>query len=777
MPNKGRVSIIVPVVSLLFGGLFVFGVGFAEPSKVFSSEENNLIVVYDNSSRDLIFSKSNFELNLSIDEVEVGLDKKLESDIETTYKKISDNVYKYGYIYNGALGDAENFSVKHRIIGAGRLDINSSAVIGDYFEIDFTPEILSGAVVDIKKDQDNSAIVTITTNQKIIDPVVIFTDSQKLLRGSWFARNVWNVSGYYYVFYFSTGNPTLLYSRSSMNGTSWNPESTVINGTLGSNQDKTGPDWNGTDFLFVWAASTETGAWALGRPSGSDIVLGPYRVQVSNTDCVGPATGTVFPNTRVVAGCHGIKNAGNYERPTIFNWTGNTYGTSQIMYSYGNNQDDLAGCFSLNSTHALCSAPLRSGYGATNRALNFTIWSFVGANTSVVTMLSSGVQEGTTRPLFRHGYAGEPIAWIYGNFSDSAKPYSITRYGNGTNSISRKISNVPIMTAAGNQDMNNISVSIDNSTGRIYMFRANGTGIYMTNYSENTQVWNPEILLFSRTNADQVAVVPHNVTNGTHNNWPLFWREGGQDFVFDVYSEKFLDPPLPNTAPTWSNINNTPQQPVTQNPATSYIFNVTWSDDYDVEGYNASTFNSNHSGFFTNYTMFRYSGNTASINFTGLSVGTFVWWMTANDSSGAYNSTPQQTYVIEAAPTFTTLAIIGGGYYGDTTNTAQQYMSFFGDNMVSTEYSRQAVIIPTNGTVRKMYATKASGGSNVTFTLYKNGSPTDLTCNISSAGTSCSDLSNNATVAEGDTVAMGADLDTATPTGYFRFTVEVVRQD
>jgi hypothetical protein len=232
-----------------------------------------------------------------------------------------------------------------------------------------------------------------------------------------------------------------------------------------------------------------------------------------------------------------------------------------------------------------------------------------------------------------------------------------------------------------------------------------------------------------------------------------------------------------NEAPLWSNINNTPTSPVVQSPTRVYIFNTTWTDDLDTNGYNTSIFNSNHSGSFVNYTMFRYDGNTTSINFTGLSAGGFVWWVTANDSSNAYNSTPSQTFLIEPIPTFTTVAIMGGGYYGDTTNTAQQYMAFFGDSMVTTEYSRQSTVLPTNGTIRNLYASKASGGANVTFTLYKNGSATDVRCSIISGDTSCFDLANNATFVTGDTMAIGVNLSAANPTGYFRFTVELVKKN
>ena len=120
------------------------------------------------------------------------------------------------------------------------------------------------------------------------------------------------------------------------------------------------------------------------------------------------------------------------------------------------------------------------------------------------------------------------------------------------------------------------------------------------------------------------------------------------------------------------------------------------------------------------------------------------------------------------------VAILGGGYYGDTTETDQQYMSFFGDSRVSTEYDRQKVVVPTNGTIKTLYAIKESGGADATFTLYKEGSSTGVACTIISTGDSCFDLVDNITVEQGDTISMGVNISNATPTGYFRFTLEMV---
>lgn len=73
----------------------------------------------------------------------------------------------------------------------------------------------------------------------------------------------------------------------------------------------------------------------------------------------------------------------------------------------------------------------------------------------------------------------------------------------------------------------------------------------------------------------------------------------------------------------------------------------------------------------------------------------------------------------------------------------------------STTESDISQVIPTSGTIKNLYARMAatlSSGSYV-VTLYKNGSPTALTCTLDSANQANSDTSNTVTVAEGDLVS------------------------
>jgi len=74
-----------------------------------------------------------------------------------------------------------------------------------------------------------------------------------------------------------------------------------------------------------------------------------------------------------------------------------------------------------------------------------------------------------------------------------------------------------------------------------------------------------------------------------------------------------------------------------------------------------------------------------------------------------------------------------------------------------------AQVVPVTGTlshlfVRRSAAAPAPGPTILTFTLYKNGAATALTCNNDQAGTAleCSDTSHTVPVAAGDTVSLQA---------------------
>ncbi|MCD6477797.1 MAG: DUF2341 domain-containing protein, partial [Candidatus Aenigmarchaeota archaeon] len=112
-----------------------------------------------------------------------------------------------------------------------------------------------------------------------------------------------------------------------------------------------------------------------------------------------------------------------------------------------------------------------------------------------------------------------------------------------------------------------------------------------------------------------------------------------------------------NSPPKWSN--NQSSVPTVYNSNFISLFNVTWADDSDSNGYNFSWFESNFTGSPNNYTAFRFTGtNISSWNGT-LPAGTFYWKFHANDSDGKWNSTDKWTFTIGKAPTETHLYLNG----------------------------------------------------------------------------------------------------------------------
>lgn len=74
---------------------------------------------------------------------------------------------------------------------------------------------------------------------------------------------------------------------------------------------------------------------------------------------------------------------------------------------------------------------------------------------------------------------------------------------------------------------------------------------------------------------------------------------------------------------------------------------------------------------------------------------------------------------------------------------------------------RFATLAPSAGAIHSLRAeisgAAVGAGEDWTFTLYKNGSPTDLTCTIGEAETSASDTTNRVTVAAGDYLTIFCD--------------------
>lgn len=90
--------------------------------------------------------------------------------------------------------------------------------------------------------------------------------------------------------------------------------------------------------------------------------------------------------------------------------------------------------------------------------------------------------------------------------------------------------------------------------------------------------------------------------------------------------------------------------------------------------------------------------------------------------------------------------------------SATNYCSLFSTSAWSTTENIASTIIPTGGVLDKFYARIAAGGpgsgKSYAFTVYKNGSPTSVTCTISDSGVVSSDLSHTISVAAGDTISI-----------------------
>jgi hypothetical protein len=147
---------------------------------------------------------------------------------------------------------------------------------------------------------------------------------------------------------------------------------------------------------------------------------------------------------------------------------------------------------------------------------------------------------------------------------------------------------------------------------------------------------------------------------------------------------------------------------------------------------------------------------------------------TASLQNGYLGNVVTRNVTINAIPgSLPVKTIMGGGFTGATVSTAQNYLRFFGDHGPSTSYALKNMTVPISGTFKNLNVNKATGATSVTFTLYKNGGPTGLTCVTSNlAPAACSDLTHSVTVSAGDTIALGMQQNTITSTGDVSFSVE-----
>lgn len=99
------------------------------------------------------------------------------------------------------------------------------------------------------------------------------------------------------------------------------------------------------------------------------------------------------------------------------------------------------------------------------------------------------------------------------------------------------------------------------------------------------------------------------------------------------------------TPPAWSNNSTYPTSPTTYSPTATYQFNITWSDNIQID---KVIFNWNG----TNYTYpnVTNSSNVFSISFSSLQAGEYTYYWFANDTSGNFNQTNSLVYNITKSP-------------------------------------------------------------------------------------------------------------------------------
>lgn len=109
--------------------------------------------------------------------------------------------------------------------------------------------------------------------------------------------------------------------------------------------------------------------------------------------------------------------------------------------------------------------------------------------------------------------------------------------------------------------------------------------------------------------------------------------------------------------------------------------------------------------------------------------------------------------MLQGIPTVKT--VMYGGITGLIGSTSQNYIRLGGDSAVSTNNNLKSITMPISGNFTKLNVSKGSGDGRATLTLYKNGSPTTLSCQTgTSAPSSCSDT-DSISVISGDTITMG----------------------
>ena len=104
--------------------------------------------------------------------------------------------------------------------------------------------------------------------------------------------------------------------------------------------------------------------------------------------------------------------------------------------------------------------------------------------------------------------------------------------------------------------------------------------------------------------------------------------------------------------------------------------------------------------------------------------------------------------------------LCGGSGVDSLSATVTRYVSVAGNRSAQATEQRQETVIPTSGTVKSLYVEidgapdTGVGTQEYVVTVRQNTAGTALTCTISEAATTCSDVSNSFTVVAGDVITV-----------------------
>jgi len=110
------------------------------------------------------------------------------------------------------------------------------------------------------------------------------------------------------------------------------------------------------------------------------------------------------------------------------------------------------------------------------------------------------------------------------------------------------------------------------------------------------------------------------------------------------------------TKPKWSNNVTSPTSPVTYSPGQNYQFNITWTDNFQL---NETILEFNGVNYTYSLGELSKSNSEYYKNFTDLSAGNYNYKWYANDTSNNWNYTSQFLYQINTAPTEVNLTLNG----------------------------------------------------------------------------------------------------------------------